>query len=391
MNEIYLAGGCFWGTEHYIRQFEGVIETTTGYANGKLVNPTYKEVYSDTTGHVECVRVVYDSGVISLPTLCRLYFRSIDPLLKDRQGEDIGTRYRTGIYWTQEKDRGDVEMVYKEISSAYKEPLMVETCPLECFYPAEDYHQDYLVVNPDGYCHISPALIRQARTYAGITKALRPYSNDEKKVILPRFFKTGKGEYGEGDRFIGVTVPNIRKVASEFKESSLDVVEMLLESEWHECRMCGLMILVKRYSKLPEETVKFYLGHTKGINNWDLVDLSAPYILGRFLTEREDRSIRYELAASASMWEQRISVVSTLGLIRERQFGDTLKLAEMFLQTRHDLMKKAVGWMLREVGKRDEGLLICFLDKYKSEMPRTMLRYSIERLTPEQRSHYMKR
>ena len=166
---------------------------------------------------------------------------------------------------------------------------------------------------------------------------------------------------------------------------------MLLESEWHECRMCGLMILVKRYSKLPEETVKFYLGHTKGINNWDLVDLSAPYILGRFLTEREDRSILYELAASASMWEQRISVVSTLGLIRERQFGDTLKLAEMFLQTRHDLMKKAVGWMLREVGKRDEGLLICFLDKYKSEMPRTMLRYSIERLTPEQRSHYMKR
>lgn len=389
--EIYFAGGCFWGTEHYIRQFEGVAETTTGYANGNVQYPSYEQVYTDGTGHAECVRVAYDPDIISLATLCRLFFRSIDPLLKDRQGNDIGTRYRTGIYWTDDEDRNVVEEVYEEMQMKYDSPLMVEKCRLECFFPAEEYHQDYLIRNPEGYCHLALSDLQFARNYARIIKALREYCDEEKKIVLPCFFKTGKGEYGEGDRFLGIVVPNTRKVAKEFSDVSLDVVEALLESEWHECRLCALLILVERFRKNPEDTVRFYLDHTKGINNWDLVDLSAPYILGTYLTRKEDRSVLYELASSDIMWEQRIAVVSTLMLIRHNQFEDTLKLAAMFLGTRHDLMQKAVGWMLREVGKRDENLLKEFLDKHCAVMPRTMLRYAIEKFPPEIRAHYMRR
>lgn len=391
MKEIYFAGGCFWGTEHYIRQFEGVAETVTGYANGSLPNPAYEQVYTDRTGHVECVKVTYDPEIISLTTLCRLYFRSIDPLLKDRQGNDMGTRYRTGIYWFDNEDMQIVEDVYEDIQARYDSPLMVEKCRLECFFPAEDYHQDYLIRNPSGYCHLSPAELQFAKTYANITKALRSHADEEKKIVLPRFFKTGKGEYGEGDRFMGVIVPNTRKVAKEHADASWEVIEALLESEWHECRLCALLILVGRFRKLPEETVGFYLRYTRGINNWDLVDLSAPYILGRHLTGSSDRSILYTLAESDNMWEQRIAVVSTLALIRDNQFDDTMKLAETFLDTRHDLMKKAVGWMLREVGKRNGKLLTDFLDRHCAQMPRTMLRYAIEKLTPQQRAHYMRR
>ena len=374
MKEIYFAGGCFWGTEHYIRQFEGVTETVTGYANGSLPDPAYEQVYTDLTGHVECVKVMYDPEIMSLATLCRLFFRSIDPLLKDRQGNDVGTRYRTGIYWVDDEDRPTVEDVYKEIQAKYESTLMTEKCRLECFFPAEEYHQDYLLKNPSGYCHLSPAELKSAKTYARITQTLRSHSDEEKKVVLPRFFKTGKGEYGEGDRFMGVVVPNTRKVAREYASVSWEVIEALLESEWHECRLCALLILVERYKKHPEETVRFYLGNTRGINNWDLVDLSAPYILGRYLTQHEDRSVLYALAVSENMWEQRIAVVSTLALIRDNQFDDTMKLAEKFMGTKHDLMQKATGWMLREVGKRDERTLTDFLDRHCLQMPRTMLR-----------------
>ena len=391
MKEIYFAGGCFWGTEHYLRQFEGVVETTTGYANGSLADPAYEDVYTDMTGHVECVKVAYDPEIISLVTLCRLFFRSIDPLLKDRQGNDVGTRYRTGIYWCCDEDRHAVEEVYTEIQSKYDSPLMVEKCRLDCFFPAEDYHQDYLLKNPDGYCHLSPAELQFAKTFARITKALRACSDEEKKIVLPRFFKTDKGEYGEGDRFMGVVVPNTRKVAREYASASWEVIEALLESEWHECRLCALLILVERYKKHPEETVIFYLGHTRGINNWDLVDLSAPYILGRYLAQQKDRYVLYALAASENMWEQRIAVVSTLALIKDNQYDDIMKLAELFLDTRHDLMQKAVGWMLREVGKRDGRLLSDYLDKYCRQMPRTMLRYAIEKFAPERRAFYMRR
>lgn len=189
MKTIYLAGGCFWGTEHYIKQFDGVIKTTVGYANGNIQNPSYEQVYTDETGYAECVKVVIDENTLPLKTLLKLFFISIDPLQKDGQAGDIGTRYRTGIYWDNELDRQTVEDVYAEISSTYEAELTdavhsdgsihrqkiiyVETGPLQCFYPAEDYHQDYLVKHPDGYCHISLATQHFAKTYARLTEALK--------------------------------------------------------------------------------------------------------------------------------------------------------------------------------------------------------------------------
>jgi methionine-S-sulfoxide reductase len=387
---IYFAGGCFWGTEHYLRQFNGILETVVGYANGNIPEPSYEEVYTDTTGHAECVKVTYESELISLQTLCRLFFRSIDPLMKNRQGNDIGTRYRTGIYWTEEEDHKDITLVFKEIQAMNSQPLAVEIKPLKSFYPAEGYHQDYLVKNPDGYCHLSPLTLKAAKQYSEVLEALRAYSDEEKKRILSRFFKTGKGQYGEGDRFMGVIVPNTRKVAKAAAGLSLDVVEMLLESEWHEGRLCALLILTEKYRRDPEKIVHFYLTHTRWVNNWDLVDLSAPHILGDYLVNIEERSILHELADSPVLWDQRIAIVSTLALIRKGECGETMKLAEKLLTARHDLMHKAVGWMLREVGKRDEALLHRFLEKHKRAMPRTMLRYAIEKFNHEQKVYYMK-
>lgn len=389
MKTIYLAGGCFWGTEHYMRQFEGVVETAVGYANGTLDNPSYQQVYTDQTGHVECVKVVYDETLVSLQTLCRMFFRSIDPLLQNCQGEDVGTRYRTGIYWEDSDDSETVELVWQEVQAKYAETLAVEKMPLECFYPAEEYHQDYLLKNPEGYCHLSIQILNLSKKYSAICRELRSYSTAEKREVLPRFFKTGKGEYGEGDRFMGVVVPDTRKVAKNHNDVSWEVLEALLESEWHECRLCALVILVNRFKKQPDETLSFYLDHTKGVNNWDLVDLSAPYILGAYLVDKSDREILYVLSASKNMWEQRIAIVSTLMLIRNGQFADTMKLAEGFLNIKHDLMQKATGWMLREVGKRDVGLLTEFLERYKAVMPRTMLRYAIEKFSPELRRYFL--
>ena len=391
MKTIYLAGGCFWGTEHYMRQFEGVVETVVGYANGTLADPSYQEVYTDQTGHVECVMVVYDEALVSLQTICRMFFRSIDPLLLNRQGGDVGTRYRTGIYWVCEEDKEAVEQVWREWQARFTAPLAVEKQPLACFYSAEEYHQDYLVKNPDGYCHLSLETLQSAKAYARITRSLRSLSDEEKKTVFPRFFKTGKGEYGEGDKFIGVTVPNVRIVAKKYIDTPLTVVETLLESEWHECRLCALLMLVQKYKNSKDEVVAFYLSHTQGINNWDLVDLSAPYILGDYLTDKTDRSVLYILSDSSILWEQRIAVVSTLMLIRHNQFDDTIRLAEKFLSAKHDLMQKAVGWMLKEVGKRDEHLLVEFLESHRTRMPRTMLRYAIEKFPEERRRHFMER
>lgn len=391
MKTIYFAGGCFWGTEHYMSQFDGVVETVVGYANGNVADPAYEEVYTDKTGHVECVKVVYDEEMISLATLCRLFFRSIDPLLLNRQGGDIGTRYRTGIYWNDTDDQAVIEEVYAEIQQKYNEQLVVEKSPLKCFYSAEEYHQKYLVKNPEGYCHLSLSTLKSAAEYSKIIKELRGLSDDEKKTVLPRFFKTGKGEYGEGDRFLGVIVPNTRKVAKNHKDSPYIVIEMLLESEWHECRLCALLMLIEKYRKEPDQVVRFYLTHTKGINNWDLVDLSAPYILGDFLKDKTDRNVLYDLAGSSVMWERRIAVVSTLMLIRHGQFDDTIRLAEALIDSKHDLMQKSIGWMLREVGKRDKGLLVQFIEKHKHEMPRTMLRYAIEKFPEPERREFMRK
>jgi peptide methionine sulfoxide reductase msrA/msrB len=163
VKEIYLAGGCFWGTEHYFKQIRGVISTEVGYANGTIPNPTYEEVYTDTTGYAETVHIVYDSDVVDLRLLIEMFFRSIDPTSLNQQGADCGTRYRTGIYYTDESDMETINSVYNAVAESVNEPLAVELCPLQNFYPAEEYHQDYLDKNPGGYCHIPMALMIMAK------------------------------------------------------------------------------------------------------------------------------------------------------------------------------------------------------------------------------------
>lgn len=227
-----------------------------------------------------------------------------------------------------------------------------------------------------------------------IQRELETYIDPVKREYLPRFFKTGKGQYGEGDKFLGVVVPNTRIVAKRHKDEPFEVMAELLQSEWHECRLCALLMMVERFKKCDEtdrkEIYQFYLSQTERINNWDLVDLSAPYIVGEFLKDKS-RDDLYRLAESSLLWEQRIAVVATVTLIRSNDFIDILRLSERLLNHEHDLMRKAVGWMLREMGKRNKDLLVQFLDRFHKEMPRTMLRYSIEKMTGEERKHYMKR
>jgi len=163
MKEIYLAGGCFWGTEHFLKQIKGVTKTEVGYANGDVPNPTYEQVYTDTTHYAETVKVQYDPQVVSLSFLLHLYFKAIDPTSLNKQGEDRGTRYRTGIYYTDESDLKTIEDVYAEVADIYDAPLAVEICPLKNFYVAEERHQDYLEKNPGGYCHLNPELFKMAR------------------------------------------------------------------------------------------------------------------------------------------------------------------------------------------------------------------------------------
>jgi peptide methionine sulfoxide reductase msrA/msrB len=163
MKEIYLAGGCFWGTEHYLKQIRGVVSTEVGYANGHGENPTYEEVYTDTTGFAECVKVVYDPEILPLEKVVELYFHSIDPMSLNKQGNDIGTRYRTGIYYTDPSDRATIEPVYRAVECKVGGAIVVELEPLGNFYPAEEYHQDYLDKNPAGYCHLPYYLFEYAR------------------------------------------------------------------------------------------------------------------------------------------------------------------------------------------------------------------------------------
>lgn len=160
---IFLAGGCFWGTEHFIKQIQGVISTETGFANGHTEHPTYKEVYTDTTGYAETVKVEYDADVVDLRFLLELYFKAIDPTSLNKQGEDEGTRYRTGIYYTDCGDLPIIQQVFNEVAQQYDLPLAVEVLPLSNYYAADEYHQDYLDKHPDGYCHLSPALFEFAR------------------------------------------------------------------------------------------------------------------------------------------------------------------------------------------------------------------------------------
>jgi 3-methyladenine DNA glycosylase AlkD len=223
-----------------------------------------------------------------------------------------------------------------------------------------------------------------------IFNALSVRSDEEKKIVLPRFFKTGKGQYGEGDKFLGVTVPNIRVVAKEFCDVSFDIIKELMHSPWHEMRMCALLILVNNSRKeVTKDTFDFYLSQTKYINNWDLVDLSAPQIVGRFLLDKE-RDILYRLAESDLLWDNRIAIVSTFTFIRNNDLDDTYKLSLKMMHHKHDLMQKSIGWMLREAGKRDTKRLYDFVTEHKSVMPRTMLRYSIEKFDADTRKELMR-
>ena len=222
-----------------------------------------------------------------------------------------------------------------------------------------------------------------------IYNALAARSDEEKKVILPRFFKTGKGQYGEGDKFLGVTVPNIREVAKEYNNVGFEVIKELIHSPWHEMRMCALLILVNNSKKsVSKEIFDFYLSQTKHINNWDLVDLSAPQIVGQYLLDK-NRDILYKLAESDLLWDNRIAIVSTLTFIRNNDLDDTYKLSLKMMYHNHDLMHKSIGWMLREAGKRDTKRLYDFVMEHKSIMPRTMLRYSIEKFDKETRKELM--
>ena len=227
---------------------------------------------------------------------------------------------------------------------------------------------------------------------AKLKKEIREKSSKEKSKIYTKFFKTGKGEYGEGDIFLGLTVPEQRILAREYTNLVLDDVKRLLESKYHEHRLMGLFILVYKYEKSNEKEkagIKdFYLENKHRGNNWDLVDCIADKILGKHLIDK-DKKVLYELAKSESIWDRRIAIISTFEFIKNGKFEDTLKISGILLKDEQDLIHKAVGWMLREIGKRDLETLEKFLKRHYKKMPRTMLRYAIEKFPEIKRKKYL--
>ena len=230
-------------------------------------------------------------------------------------------------------------------------------------------------------------------TAAAIRKELETLADPEAALFAQRFFKTGAGEYGEGDLFRGIRVPVLRKLSIFLDHTSLPEVIQILLSDYHEDRLLALLLLMRRFKQVKEQEQEhiynLYLAHTHRINNWDLVDISAPHIVGRFLQNR-DRSPLYRLAVSESLWERRIAIISTVHFIRQGELADTIALSEILLQDKEELIHKATGWMLREVGKRDMAMLESFLLKHCLRMPRVMLRYVIERFPQERRQQYLK-
>lgn len=217
---------------------------------------------------------------------------------------------------------------------------------------------------------------------------------DEKQAKhLMQFFKTGKGQYGEGDKFLGIRVPQTRCIVKKYcSNTTFGQIQEMLDSPYHEIRLCALLIMVSQYEKNNDENiVNLYIKNVSNINNWDLVDLTAHKIIGTHYIKTHDRKIIDNLANSGHLWSERIAVVSQWRILKTGEFDLLLELCEKFLTHKHDLMHKATGWMLREAGKKDEDVLLGFLDKHAKVMPRTMLRYSIEKLTPELRNFYMKK
>lgn len=227
-----------------------------------------------------------------------------------------------------------------------------------------------------------------------ILAELKALGSEEKRRVLGAFFKTGKGQYGEGDMFLGLPVPLTRGVARRHKDAPTAVAVSLLQSEWHEARLCGLLIMAEkmRTARGEEARVIFetYLANTGRINNWDLVDLSAPQVVGNYLKDKP-RDVLYRLADSPLLWDNRIAIVSTYAFIKDGDLDDTYRLALRLIGHRHELMHKAVGWMLREAGKRDFARLRRFVDDHWREMPRTMLRYAIEKYPERERKEVLAR
>ena len=226
-----------------------------------------------------------------------------------------------------------------------------------------------------------------------IKNELIALKDNDKAIILASFFQTKEGQYSYGDIFLGVTVPQIRKTVAPFKKLPLDEIKILLDNKFHECRFAALVLLVNHYKhgddSEREAIYNFYLSNTQNINNWDLVDVSAHKIVGPWLKDK-DRIVLYDLAKSNWLWDQRIAIVATYAFIRKNDFEDILRLSKYFLTHNHHLIHKACGWMLREVGKRDKSSLTSFLDKFAPQMPRVMLRYSIEKLSGDERKTYLR-
>lgn len=231
-------------------------------------------------------------------------------------------------------------------------------------------------------------------TLLELKKEIRKKANPQKAKLLQRFFKTGKGQYGEGDIFWGIMVPIQREIVKKYQDLSLRDIQKLLNSKIHEERLVALLILVSQFKKSDvkkrELIFNFYLKNDKNINNWDLVDLTAPNIVGQFLIDK-NRKIIYKLAKSHDLWEKRIAVLSTFTFIKSHQFKDALRIAEILLKDKHDLIHKAVGWMLREIGKRNLVVEEEFLKEHYKNMPRTMLRYAIEKFSEKKRIKYLKK
>lgn len=246
-------------------------------------------------------------------------------------------------------------------------------------------------------------------TAAEVTGRMKAMADDRQREVLMRFFKTAPGEYGEGDEFLGIRVPQTRRVVAEAADMSLEETEKLIYSPWHEIRLCGFLILTEKMRRLTlrralddpesmekrENLMRFYLNHTHQANNWDLVDLSADKITGRWLTtpsistEKEKTAVMDRLADSSCMWKQRIAMVSTIEPTRKGDFRYVLRYAEKLKKHPHDLMHKAVGWMLREMGKRDINMLRAFLKQNYADMSRTSLRYAIERMDESERRQWL--
>jgi len=221
-----------------------------------------------------------------------------------------------------------------------------------------------------------------------LKQEIKKLSDRPRAKFLQRFFKTGRGGYAAGDKFLGLRVPDQRILARKYKDLDFTGIKKLLLSPFHEERLIGLLILTYKYPSNPKKVFSFYRANTSYVNNWDLVDSSAHKIVGEYLLDKKP-ALLYKFAKSKNFWKRRIAMVATYQFIRNNKYKETIKVAEMLLGDKHDLIHKAVGWMLREMGKRNEKILLRFLDKYYRTMPRTALRYAIERLSSRKRRQYL--